>query len=210
MASPSETTLIVLTAAVGARLIGADAAQFWQVVTAIGMTVTPLLALLGQAAWAAGRPRRAHAGPAARATKARARSWSASAGSAGWWPTCWPRTASPSWRSIRIADLIAAGRREGYPVACSAMPRAAAARSARRRPGHRGDPDDGRAGRGAAAGQACAANIPACRSSPAPATPATPPSFTAPGLATPCPRRWRPRCNCRKRCWSISACRWGR
>ncbi len=48
MASPSETTLIVLTTAVGARLISADAAQFWQIVTAIGMTVTPLLAWLGQ------------------------------------------------------------------------------------------------------------------------------------------------------------------
>ena len=48
LASPSETTLIVLTAAVSARLIGADAAQFWQIVTAIGLTVTPLLAALGR------------------------------------------------------------------------------------------------------------------------------------------------------------------
>ena len=48
LASPSETTLIVLAAAVSARLIGADAAQFWQIVTAIGLTVTPLLAALGR------------------------------------------------------------------------------------------------------------------------------------------------------------------
>ena len=48
MASPSETTLIVLTAAASASLIGAETAQFWQIVTAIGMTVTPLLALLGK------------------------------------------------------------------------------------------------------------------------------------------------------------------
>ena len=48
MASPSETTLIVLTAALGAQLIDAETAQFWQIVTAIGMTVTPLLALLGK------------------------------------------------------------------------------------------------------------------------------------------------------------------
>ncbi len=48
MASPSETTLIVLTTAVGVKLINPDAAQFWQIVTAIGMTVTPLLALLGK------------------------------------------------------------------------------------------------------------------------------------------------------------------
>lgn len=48
MASPSETTLIVLTAAASASLIDAGTAQFWQIVTAIGMTVTPLLALLGK------------------------------------------------------------------------------------------------------------------------------------------------------------------
>jgi monovalent cation:H+ antiporter-2, CPA2 family len=48
MASPSETTLIVLTAATSAQLVGRDSAQFWQTVTAIGMTVTPLLALAGR------------------------------------------------------------------------------------------------------------------------------------------------------------------
>lgn len=48
MASPSETTLIVLSAASAARLINAESAQFWQIVTALGMTVTPLLALLGR------------------------------------------------------------------------------------------------------------------------------------------------------------------
>ena len=48
MASPSETTLIVLGAAVSAHLIHRDAAQFWQVVTAIGLTVTPLLAIAGK------------------------------------------------------------------------------------------------------------------------------------------------------------------
>ena len=47
MASPSETTLIVLTAALAARLINAQAAQFWQIATAIGLTVTPLLAAGG-------------------------------------------------------------------------------------------------------------------------------------------------------------------
>lgn len=47
MASPSETTLIVLAAAVQAQLIQATTAQFWQIVTAIGLTITPLLAKLG-------------------------------------------------------------------------------------------------------------------------------------------------------------------
>jgi CPA2 family monovalent cation:H+ antiporter-2 len=48
MSSPSETTLIVLTAATAAQLIDPATAQFWQIVTALGMTVTPLLALAGR------------------------------------------------------------------------------------------------------------------------------------------------------------------
>ncbi len=48
MASPSETTLIVLAAASSALLVDAETAQFWQIVTAIGLTVTPLLAKLGR------------------------------------------------------------------------------------------------------------------------------------------------------------------
>jgi CPA2 family monovalent cation:H+ antiporter-2 len=50
MASPSETTLIVLAAATTAQLIAAETAAFWQIVTAIGLTVTPLLAKLGRIA----------------------------------------------------------------------------------------------------------------------------------------------------------------
>ncbi|MGB3796148.1 MAG: cation:proton antiporter, partial [Alteraurantiacibacter sp.] len=48
MASPSETTLIVLAAATSALLVQPGTAQFWQIVTAIGLTITPLLALLGR------------------------------------------------------------------------------------------------------------------------------------------------------------------
>jgi CPA2 family monovalent cation:H+ antiporter-2 len=47
MASPSETTLIVLTAALAAGLVDAATGEFWQLVTAIGLTITPLLARLG-------------------------------------------------------------------------------------------------------------------------------------------------------------------
>lgn len=47
MASPSETTLIVLTAALQAQLISRSTAEFWQLVTAIGLTITPLLARVG-------------------------------------------------------------------------------------------------------------------------------------------------------------------
>lgn len=48
MASPSETTLIVLAAASSALVLDAETARFWQTVTAIGLTITPLLARLGQ------------------------------------------------------------------------------------------------------------------------------------------------------------------
>jgi CPA2 family monovalent cation:H+ antiporter-2 len=47
MASPSETTLIVLTTALSVGLIYPEAARFWQVVTALGLMITPLLAWAG-------------------------------------------------------------------------------------------------------------------------------------------------------------------
>ena len=50
MASPSETTLIVLGVAIEAQLIHGSTAAFWQTVTAIGLTITPLLARVGQTA----------------------------------------------------------------------------------------------------------------------------------------------------------------
>lgn len=47
MSSPSETTLIVLATALQAQIIGRSTAEFWQLVTAIGLTITPLLARIG-------------------------------------------------------------------------------------------------------------------------------------------------------------------
>ena len=49
MASPSETSLIVLATAAGAGIISASDASFWSTVTALGLTVTPLLAAAGRA-----------------------------------------------------------------------------------------------------------------------------------------------------------------
>ena len=48
MASPSETSLILMGAAAASGAISAQTASFWQVVTAIGLTITPLLAQLGR------------------------------------------------------------------------------------------------------------------------------------------------------------------
>jgi CPA2 family monovalent cation:H+ antiporter-2 len=53
MASPSETTLILLGAGAAAGVILPEAASFWQAVTALGLTITPLLASLGR--WVARR-----------------------------------------------------------------------------------------------------------------------------------------------------------
>ena len=50
MASPSETTLILIGAAAATGAIATSTASFWQGVTALGLTVTPLLAELGRLA----------------------------------------------------------------------------------------------------------------------------------------------------------------
>ena len=47
MASPSETTLIVLGAAAAAQIIDPGTAKFWQVATAMGLMITPILARIG-------------------------------------------------------------------------------------------------------------------------------------------------------------------
>ena len=48
MAAPGETTLIVLGTAAAGGVIARDTAAFWETVTAIGLTITPLLALAGR------------------------------------------------------------------------------------------------------------------------------------------------------------------
>ena len=53
MASPSETTLILLGAAAAVGTIDPASAAFWQTVTALGLTLTPLLAKVGR--WVARR-----------------------------------------------------------------------------------------------------------------------------------------------------------
>jgi CPA2 family monovalent cation:H+ antiporter-2 len=50
MASPSETSLILIGAAAASGAIASETAAFWQVVTAVGLTITPLLAKLGRLA----------------------------------------------------------------------------------------------------------------------------------------------------------------
>jgi CPA2 family monovalent cation:H+ antiporter-2 len=47
MGSPSETTLIVLGVAGAAQIIDSATVNFWQVATAVGLTITPILARIG-------------------------------------------------------------------------------------------------------------------------------------------------------------------
>ena len=48
LCAPSEATLIVLTAATSAELIQPGTAQFWRIVAALGLTITPILAWAGR------------------------------------------------------------------------------------------------------------------------------------------------------------------
>jgi len=48
LSSPSELTLIVLTAAAAAGAISTGQAEFWTIVTALGLTLTPMLAAFGR------------------------------------------------------------------------------------------------------------------------------------------------------------------
>ncbi|AOR76680.1 cation:proton antiporter [Novosphingobium resinovorum] len=116
MSSPSETTLIVLTAASTAQLIQPGTAQFWQIVTALGLTVTPLLAMagkvMGKRVDGAETPHR----PADDAT--RPRTLIVGFGRVGHLVAdMLTRHGRPYLAIDSDADLVAHGRRLGYTVA---------------------------------------------------------------------------------------------
>lgn len=115
LASPSETTLIVLSAAIGARLLAPADAQFWQLVTALGLTVTPILALLGR--WLARRVDQAAPRPALE-DEGGPRAVIVGFGRVGRLVAdMLGEHAKPYLAIDADADLIAAGQREGYAVA---------------------------------------------------------------------------------------------
>ena len=115
LASPSETTLIVLTAAIAARLLSPEEAGFWQMVTALGLTVTPLLALAGR--WLARRVEQ----PGARAPAEPAegpRAVVIGFGRVGRLVADMLAQHGKPYLAIDAdADLITEGQREGYAVA---------------------------------------------------------------------------------------------
>ena len=114
LASPSETTLIVLTAAVSARLLAPADAQFWQIVTALGLTITPILALVGR--WLARRVDRTS--PPAVADAAGERAVVIGFGRVGRLVADMLAEHGKPYLAIDAdADLIRAGQQEGYAVA---------------------------------------------------------------------------------------------
>lgn len=118
MASPSETTLIVLGAASAARLIDAPTAAFWQIVTAIGLTITPLLARVGhdiarRIELASGdEPLRANVDEAAQPQTV-----VIGFGRVGRMVCDLLRTHNQPFIAVESnADIVAEARRDGYPV----------------------------------------------------------------------------------------------
>jgi CPA2 family monovalent cation:H+ antiporter-2 len=115
MASPSETTLIVLAAASAAQLIQPGTAQFWQIVTAIGMTVTPILARLGSRL--ARRVDVLEAAPADGLDETGRRALIIGFGRVGELVADMLRTHGQRYLAIETdTDLVAAGKQAGYHV----------------------------------------------------------------------------------------------
>ena len=117
MASPSETTLIVLSAAVAAGILSGETAAFWTIVTAIGLTITPLLARLGRdAARRVDLRAGAEAGQDGREPKA-ADVVIIGFGRVGQLIAEMLTTHGRSWIAVDSnIDNVAAGRREGHEV----------------------------------------------------------------------------------------------
>ncbi|MFM5907052.1 MAG: cation:proton antiporter [Novosphingobium sp.] len=115
MASPSETTLIVLGTATSVGLINSESAQFWQIVTALGLTITPLLAKIGKRI--GNRIDRAAPASLDHLDEAEARAIIIGFGRVGRMVADMLKGHDKPFIALDAdADLIAQGAREGYPV----------------------------------------------------------------------------------------------
>jgi CPA2 family monovalent cation:H+ antiporter-2 len=118
MASPSETTLLVLTAASAAGLIARETASFWQVVTAMGLTLTPLLARVGSDV-ARRIERRGQSGPSGEVipTREEPRAVIIGFGRVGRLVAEMLSTHGKSYVAVDSnIDVVKAGRTEGHPL----------------------------------------------------------------------------------------------
>jgi len=115
LSSPSETTLIVLATALSVGLIRSDAAQFWQAVTAIGLTITPILAIAGR--WLAGRMDTGALKRDPSADSEHARAVIVGFGRVGRLVADMLREHNQPYVAVDSdADLVTAGHADGYPV----------------------------------------------------------------------------------------------
>jgi CPA2 family monovalent cation:H+ antiporter-2 len=115
MASPSETTLIVLGTATSVGLINSESAQFWQIVTALGLTITPLLAKFGKRLGS--RIDRAAPLSLDHQDEAEARAIIIGFGRVGHMVADMLKSHDKPFIALDAdADLIAQGARDGYPV----------------------------------------------------------------------------------------------
>jgi CPA2 family monovalent cation:H+ antiporter-2 len=116
MASPSETTLVVLAAAGAAGLIGPATIGFWTLVTAAGLTLTPFLAWLGRHA-AQRLDRRSAGEPQPPEPGAEPGIVIIGFGRVGRLVAEMLAVHGRSWLAVdSSADAAAAARREGHPV----------------------------------------------------------------------------------------------
>jgi CPA2 family monovalent cation:H+ antiporter-2 len=210
MSSPSETTLIVLGTAATAQLIQPATAQFWQIVTAIGLTITPLLAKVGQLG--AGRVRQRGGDEAVAVEEPEGH-----------------RTVILGFGRVgRLIGEMLAEHERPY-LAIDAEPAVVRAARAAGQPVLFGNIDSAavidRLNLAEASAvivtmdepvlalrivrklRALAPEVPIIVRA---RDPATRRNSIAPGPATPCPKRWKARCNCPKPCWSTWASRWAR
>ena len=117
MASPSETTLIVLSAAAAAGILGRETVVFWTIVTALGLTLTPLLARLGHDVARRVERRREPEGGAEREVGKAADVVVFGFGRVGQLVAQMLTAHDRKWIAVDSnIDNVAAGRRQGHPV----------------------------------------------------------------------------------------------
>lgn len=117
MSSPSETTLIVLTAALQAALIQPSTAAFWQTVTAIGLTITPLLARAGRVAARRVEMRETHVDISGENSDGEERAIIVGFGRVGRLVAEMMREHNQAFVAVDSnIDTVARGRRDGFPT----------------------------------------------------------------------------------------------
>ena len=189
MASPSETTLIVLGSAASAQLISRDSAAFWQIVTAMGLTLTPLLAKLGRAAGSrfAGRAMTDQM-DATLDTAAQGQVVILGLGRVGRMVADMLEAHAKDYLAIDSdSDAVAASRKEGYDVLFGDVARPELIERLRERQPSAFILTMNNPVLVNRLARACAPLSPTCRSSPAPATRRMPPSSTRPGATDAVP-----------------------